>query len=250
MREVTSPLHDLRGVTEQNPKSLIAAAYHNLRADIICGRLEPGSRLRVEHLKDDYNVGAGTLREALALLVADALVITQDQRGYRVAPMSLEDFRDITETRVHLETHATKLSIANGTDSWEGELASAFHQLNRAEERLGPERSGAVFDQWEICNRHFHQALLARCPSFWVLHLLQILYRQSERYRRLSLTHRDSGRDLHGEHKAIFDAAMARDGTQAAVAVAQHIHATYETIELLVKTGQVNLAVQSLLQTK
>ena len=88
------------------PKSLVAGAYKQLRADIIEGRLLPGSRLRVEHLKDDYKVGAGTLREALGLLVADALVTSHDQRGFRVAPIALEDYYDITNTRVMLECEA------------------------------------------------------------------------------------------------------------------------------------------------
>jgi len=65
-------------VVKTTAKTLVAAAYQNLRRDIIEGRLAPGSKLRVEHLKDDYGVGSGTLREALALLVSDALVVTQE----------------------------------------------------------------------------------------------------------------------------------------------------------------------------
>src|SRR5690349_20437452 len=83
--------------------TLIESAYRKLRRDIVEGRFAPGEKLRVEHLKDDYGVGAGTLREALSLLVADALVVSQCQRGFRVAPMSLADFEDITRTRVMLE---------------------------------------------------------------------------------------------------------------------------------------------------
>ena len=81
-------------------RTLAVEAYHQLRADIIEGVLKPGEKLKTEHLKDRYNVGAATLREALALLTADALVISQHQRGFRVAPMSLTDFRDITHAEV------------------------------------------------------------------------------------------------------------------------------------------------------
>src|SRR5690606_39933258 len=65
------------------PNTLVGTAYVNLRRDIIEGKHPPGSRLRVEHLKDDYGEGAGTLREALALLVSDALVTSHGQRGDR-----------------------------------------------------------------------------------------------------------------------------------------------------------------------
>jgi DNA-binding FadR family transcriptional regulator len=50
------------------------------------GKRAPGQRLRVEHLKDPYQLSSGTLREALSLLVPDALVTVKSQRGFRVAP--------------------------------------------------------------------------------------------------------------------------------------------------------------------
>src|SRR5690606_24731038 len=92
-------------------KTLVGTAYRSLRRDIIEGRLAPGSKLRVEHLKDSYGVGAGTLREALALLVSDALVVAQDQRGFHVKPMSMADFHDITQTRILLECEALRQSM-------------------------------------------------------------------------------------------------------------------------------------------
>ena len=250
MRNAVTSLNAVDGESDSGPKSLTTGAYQRLRADIISGRLKAGSRLRVEHLKDNYEVGAGTLREALALLVADALVITLDQRGYRVAPMSLQDFHDITETRALIESSATRQSIANGNDAWEGNLFSAFHQLTRAEERLAPAFDEEMFDQWEACNKRFHGALLAQCASYWTLHLLQILYRQSERYRRLSLAHRSSLRDVHGEHRMIFEAAIDRDQDRAAALVAQHIRATYAVVAAMVDAGTISLDRHSLVAVK
>ena len=61
-------------VEPQTPRTLVERAYLSLRHDVICGKLAPGERLRVEHLKDQYEVGAGTLREALSLLVSAAKV--------------------------------------------------------------------------------------------------------------------------------------------------------------------------------
>jgi len=51
------------------PRTLIEASYRQLRRDIIAGGYQAGQKLRVEHLKANYQVSAGTLREALALLV-------------------------------------------------------------------------------------------------------------------------------------------------------------------------------------
>lgn len=104
---------------EPEPRTLTERAYRALRHDIVCGDLQPGQRLRVEHLKDHYGVGAGTLREALALLVSDALVTVEGQRGYRVSAVSLDDLCDLTDTRVRLETEALRQSIRLGDAGWE-----------------------------------------------------------------------------------------------------------------------------------
>ena len=212
------------------PRTLIEAAYQKVRADIVSGDLAPGEKLRVEHLKDRYEVGAGTLREALSRLASETLVIAQGQRGFRVAPLSLADFEDITRTRMLLESQALRLSIQYGDEAWEGEVAGAYHRLSRAEEKLGKRHSGAAFDEWELRNKAFHRSLLAACPSNWTLHFLGILYQQSERYRRFVLEHPPIPRDVHGEHAAIAEATMSRDPDRAARLISEHIELTLEAV--------------------
>lgn len=210
------------------PKTLVESAYRALRRDIIEGRLAPGEKLRVEHLKDDYGVGAGTLREALSLLIADALVVSQGQRGFRVAPVSLDDFEDITRNRVMLECEALRQSIAMGDDTWEGDLLAAFHRLSKAEEK----RIGAADrEEWEERNRIFHEVLTSACPSRWLKHFLTILYHQAERYRRLSLYLQPIPRDIHAEHEALLKAAMARDTEAATAILSEHIQLTFRSIQ-------------------
>lgn len=211
------------------PKTLVDGAYRQLRRDIIEGRHPPGTKLRVEHLKDEYEVGAGTLREALALLVSDSLVVAQGQRGFRVAPISLADIEDITRTRVMLECEALRQSIANGDESWEGNLVSAFHLLTRAEEKLASDVDGSV-NEWEERNRMFHETLIGACASRWIRHFLAILYRQSERYRRISVLNRPVPQDVHEEHEQIFKATIARDADEATRVLSGHIWRTFQTV--------------------
>lgn len=212
------------------PRSLIEAAYLQLRADIIEGRHAAGNKLRVEHLKDTYGVGAGTLREALALLVADSLVVPQAQRGFRVAPMSLADIEDLTRTRTLLECAAFRDSIAYGDEEWEARVVSAYHRLSRAEERMGQE-PGAWFNEWEERNRAFHDALTSACPSRWIRRFQLVLYQQAERYRRLSAVTTAVPTRVHDEHREIFEAAMRRDTEAAERLLSQHIHFTLTVIK-------------------
>lgn len=212
------------------PSTQVGTAYAALRRDIVEGRLAPGSRLRVEHLKDSYGVGAGTLREALSLLVSDALVVAHSQRGFHVAPMSLADFHDITRNRILLECEALRQSMRHGDDVWESQVIAGYHRLSRAEERL---HGGQGFDEWEDRNREFHQALISACDSRWTRHFLGILYQQAERYRRLSITRRPIPRDLQDEHRRIHDAALARDADLACRLLASHIQTTFDAMEHL-----------------
>jgi DNA-binding GntR family transcriptional regulator len=213
---------------EEKPRTLVEDAYLRLREDIIQGKYGPGSRLRVEHMKDDYGVGAGTLREALSLLVSDALVVAEGQRGFWVAPLSLTDLDDLTHTRILIETDALRLSMRNGGDDWEAELVAAFHRLTKVEERM--KRTAPQAREWENRNKSFHEALIDACNSRWLRHLLGILYRQSERYRRFAIVKGTVKRDLHAEHTEIFEAALKRDEKRAVEALSRHVDLTRQAI--------------------
>ena len=210
--------------------TLVGAAYVNLRRDIIQGVHPPGSRLRVEHLKDDYGVGAGTLREALALLVSDALVSAEGQRGFRVAPISLTDLEDVTNTRVMLETEALRQSIRHGDAAWEARLRASYDLLTQTETQI----EDIEPLQWEARNKAFHDALIAAHDSPWTKYMLSILYRHGERYRkinwRLTAAHAVERR-VHEEHDTIFQAAINRQEARAALALEAHVRMTHDIVK-------------------
>lgn len=216
--------------SSEQPRTLIESAYRQLRRDIIDGRLQAGHKLRVEHLKSTYQVSAGTLREALALLVSDSLVVSQGQRGFRVSPMSLADLEDLTRMRVLLECEAVRESITLGKDDWEAGVVGAFHRLSLAEQRLRLDPLGA-FDDWEACNRQFHEALVAACRSRWMLRFRRLLYQQSERYRRLSAVKGPPPVAVHAEHRSIFEAVMARNADMASALLTAHVHRALSVIK-------------------
>jgi DNA-binding GntR family transcriptional regulator len=203
----------------------VEAAYDTIRHEILTGALAPETKLRFEMLRKRYGFGASTLREALTRLVGEALVTSEEQKGFRVAPVSLEDLADLTRTRIFVEKEALRESILAGDDAWEGRVVAAYHRLSKIEAKLasGPEYQQ---DEFEERNREFHHALISACPSRWLHHLYGILFQQSERYRRISLVNRVVPRDVHGEHKAIFEAALARDADLACKVAGEHIERT------------------------
>lgn len=207
-------------------RTLIERAYARLRDDIVEGRLAPGEKLRVEHLKDRYGVGAGTLREAITRLVSDALVVAEGQRGFRVAPIAIDDLDDLTRLRLHIEIDALRQSIRHGGDAWRAELQRAYDELSAVEQPIRPEQRR----RWEMLNTRFHEALIAAHASPWTLKVLRLLARHGERYRRYAMNLPGSGRDVHAEHRQIYEAAMAGHEARAALALEAHIRATPDVL--------------------
>jgi GntR family transcriptional regulator, carbon starvation induced regulator len=219
------------------PRTLAERAYLAVRRDIVHGLHQPGDRLRVEHLKDRYDVGAGTLREALALLVSDALVVAEGQRGFRVTAMSMADLEDVTRTRVMIETEALRQSIRHGDAQWQEALQRAFVRLSRSEDRLGSDDPA----HWEAANKAFHETLISACASPWSKYMLGILHRHSERYRNIALkigATEAVHRDVHKEHADIYNAAMARQEARAALALESHIRLTCDVLKAHEWSGQ------------
>lgn len=161
--------------------------------------------------------------------MADRLVITEGQKGFRVTPMSLSDLEDLTDARIKLETSALAESIKLGDDAWEDNLVTCFHRLARAQERLEVDPAIA-FDAWEVRNKEFHEALAAASPSAWLARFRQVLFQSSERYRRLSGTRGPVPFEVHNEHEEIFKATMARDTDKAVSALAAHIRRSVNVI--------------------
>ncbi|MDD4937117.1 MAG: FCD domain-containing protein [Acidiphilium sp.] len=213
---------------EKKPTA-IEFTHAAIRSRIIEGVYPPGSKLHLEALKSSFGISGSTLREALTRLMSDQLVLTEGQKGFRVTPMSLSDLEDLTNARIKLETSALAESIELGDDVWEDNLITCFHRLAKTQERLEADPAVA-FDAWEVRNKEFHEALAAASPSAWLARFRQVLFQNSERYRRISGTMGPIPRDVHNEHEEIFKATIARDTDKAVFALAEHIRRSVNVI--------------------
>lgn len=208
---------------EAREVTLTGQVFHRLRDDILSGVLAPSTKLKVSELCARYAAGASPVREALSQLVSERLVEKRDNRGFRVAPASREEFEDILKTRSWLEAAAVRDSIAHADDAWEDALVVAFHRLDRAT-RGAPE--------WEAQHKRFHGALLSACSSTLTLKYCADLYDMAIRYRRIARANTRSGRDVSLEHRAIFEAAVARDGAKTVDLLLAHYGTTAGTLVL------------------
>lgn len=202
---------------------MTSLAFERLRIDILAGDLRPGERLRIEALSGRYQVGPTAIREALSRLVTEGLVAAENKRGFRVALVSRAELLDLTQTRMWVEQAAVRLAVERGDIEWESRLVSRYHRLSHT--------SSTLDMQWSAVHRAFHEALIEGCGSPWTMQLCRLLYDKSERYRNLSKQYSGNrGRDSSSEHRALMDAAMARDSEATCRLLGEHYAATTEII--------------------
>ena len=205
--------------------NLTQGAYEAVRADLLACRIPPGSRLKIQDLCDRFSVSLGAIREALSRLTSDGLVVSEPQRGFRAAPISVAELQDLTMVRIEIESLCLRRAIAVGTVEWESRLVAAFHRLSRTPERV-PTDPARADDDWAGAHAAFHLALVNGGDSPWLLRLHSQLYDQSERYRRLSVSLARQTRKIGDEHQAIMDAALGRDAEKAVALVTAHMTET------------------------
>lgn len=212
-------------------KSTIAGKVEDrLRAEILHGTLAPGIRLNLDRLREELGVSVSTLREAVTRLVADGLIDAEEQRGYSVAPISLENLAEITRLRMELEPLALGFAIRNGGLDWETEVMASLYRLNRTRRDAS---DVASLQAWEQAHNAFHRALIDRCDMPLLIRIAKMLQTMNDRYRHIFLQMRSDQRNLEDEHRAIAEAAAARDSDRATGLLRAHLERTGTTLREL-----------------
>ncbi|SLN50300.1 HTH-type transcriptional repressor CsiR [Pseudoruegeria aquimaris] len=213
-------------------------AYEALRRMIVTGDLKPGEKLKIDGLRQRLDTGASPIREALSLLVSDNLVERLDQRGFRTAEVSAENFDEILMLRCTLEDLALRASIAAADDRWEENVVLAHHRMQRARDAGDP--------AFEDRHKDFHMALLANAPSPILRKFCSQLYDLNIRYRYLAGSGLDyKKRDVVDEHAGILAAAVARDADLASERLLAHYRRTGAFLAGLIGNGTLPAAAQA-----
>ena len=207
-------------------ETLTSRAYSHVRRDIIEGKLKPGSKLKIEDLREQYEAGASPLREALSLLSSDGLVERIEQRGFRVANVSYDEFADILNVRCWLEEKALREAIRMGTAAWEEALVLAAFRLSKEARSSGGDQNFIANRRWEDCHKAFHMTLISAAGSPTLLGYCNQLYDKNVRYRNLAGAVSYPARDASEEHEAILQATLARDADSAVGHLLDHYRRT------------------------
>jgi GntR family carbon starvation induced transcriptional regulator len=225
-----SPPESPLAATGGEPAPTISSqAYAVLRADILSGEIEPGTKLKMEELQRRYRFSSSPLREALNRLAAEQLVTVDERRGFRAARASLADLRDITRFRLIIETSAFDASMTHGTAEWEAESVAALHRLDALTKAL-PTKTRSWDRAWIESHKAFHTALVSACGSSRLLAACSAMFDQSQRYRSLSAKHRTSPRSSGAEHRRLLEVALRRENSVGTQLLAEHIQKTADQV--------------------
>ena len=159
-------------------------------------------------MKKRYGLSGSPLREALSRLAVNGLVQVEDQCGFSVAPLSLDELHDIYNLRAHIDNLALQMAIENGDDRWEADIIASWHCFSKY---IDPRINKNIDPlKWDELQKQFLFALVKGCNSPWLLKIRGMLYDQAARYRVVCINahYRDEKMLLERERAQIAEALL------------------------------------------
>lgn len=206
--------------------TLTKSVYEQIRTDVLSGKLRPGEKLGAEALRTRFRTGSSPVREALNRLFSEGFVALEEQKGFRVAPVSREELSELVTARCWIDGAAITESIKRFNMSWEERLVLALHRLSKT--RRGQPGHGRNID-WEDRHKAFHMALVSGCGTRWIVRISEQLFDAAERYRLLGADYVPERNELD-EHRAMVAACFERNAEKAVELLKLHYGRTFEVI--------------------
>lgn len=194
----------------------LAIRISKILADrIIAGELEPGARLRQDHIAEEFGASHVPVREAFRRLETQGLVASEPRRGVRVSGFSMGEIKEVAEMRAALEVLALRHAAPH--------LTSAI--LDQAEDATkAGDRAGDV-QSWEEANRSFHRLILTPCNMPRLLRSIDDLHTASARFL-FSGWRAEWEAPTDRDHRAILNALRAGQIEIATTLLARHVQWT------------------------
>lgn len=199
-------------------------------SDIFDGQYEPGARMKIEHLAEQYEVSATPIREALVELAGIGVLELVANRGAVLRPFGPRQLREICHVRRILESEAARCACGRIAPF---ELESLEREL--AELATGP-RGRKWSERTQSLDTQLHELVAARCGNERLAYEIgryRVLYRT---LRDVHHQHRQSRQNYeqmeeNAEHLAIARALAAGKPEEASAAMARHIDEAAAALE-------------------
>lgn len=186
-----------------------------IRRRILQGELEPGRRLVIRRIAEEFGCSDIPVREALRGLEADGLVEVLPYRGAQVKVFHPDEVREAYLIRGHLESLATGAAADFVDDDTLAQLQALIEQIDD------------VLDADDVVaysrlNREFHEVVFSACPHRRLHDLITKIWDGQVGLVTVLRLKKDRLRRSNDEHRAILDALRRRDGDAAARLALEH----------------------------
>ena len=194
-------------------------AYVQIRDRIVSLDLPPGSVVEEARLRQELAIGRTPIREALQRLAHERLVRSVPHRGTFVTDVNITDLARITEVRVVIEGHASRLAAERCGDA----------DRNAMRELLGSLRTERIRDQRELMNldQQIHRQIYRAARNSFLESTLERYFNLSLRLWFLILDHEGDHdvrlRQAVDEHVELLEAIVAGDGDRAEATMRRHV---------------------------
>jgi DNA-binding GntR family transcriptional regulator len=203
-------------------EGLGAQVYQHLRNDLMVGRYEPGQKLKLRDLAETLGISVTPVREALARLISDQVLVQIDYRSVCVAVMDLGRFDEVRELRLILEGSGAERAADCAAPADIDELRTIHAQLVDA-------RGRDCYPDILLANQQFHLSLCRAARMPVLLGLVEALWVQCGPLMH-GMTRWPAVRPKKHPHVAIIDALQARNGALARTALRQDILMSTEAL--------------------
>lgn len=201
-------------IPEKKPESLGQAAYRQLQEAIETGVLKPGDRVSVNALADRLAISRTPVREAIAWLETDGLIVHQPYLGRVIAELDHQMVNELYALRFVIEPAAVGMAAKNATDA----------EIDVLREMLEFERS-VLNDpiERERHNRRFHNALYRTAHNRYVISTLRALQTPMILLGPATATNPKRLQDAYAEHAELVECIAAHDADGARTAMVRHL---------------------------
>jgi len=209
LKTIASRAHDIR-LDEWSPQLLKSRLYHRLLVDIIIGQLVPGERLDEQALVRRYGGGLAGIREALARLALEGLVLRRARVGTMVAPLDLMEAREAFAARALVEIECAGLAARFASEE-EVEAIRATLAEGEAAIARNDARVLAMMDE------AFHVAVASASHNRVLAKMVMTLHHQTARFWLVTMREPsvEESRLALGQHRALGDAIATHDPDKA-----------------------------------
>jgi DNA-binding GntR family transcriptional regulator len=189
-----------------------------LRDVILSGAIEPDLPIRQDALAAELRVSKIPLREALARLEQDGLVVSQPNRGFFVRSMTPEEAEEIYALRLRLEPDAAAHAC----------LMATLEDQENARQALAAFDVDAVAHKPTVgaLNRAFHIALVKPGGQRITTSIVARLHVLADRYVRKHLEPKGRVLRAEAEHHEMLEAWIKRKDTKVRKLIAEHLERT------------------------